>query len=347
MINWATHTLPDSATIKDGLEQLNAVNGEAVFILNAEEKVVGTITDGDIRRGLIGGKSLNDGITEVMHTSFRHIRQENYSITTIDSIKQQQIGMLPVIDDAGKLVKLLDLKRLRTVLPVEVLLMAGGRGERLRPLTDETPKPLLRVGDKPIIEHNIDRLALYGIEKLHISVKYKAEQIESYFGDGSDKGLVIDYIREENPLGTLGAVTLIPEISTPSMLVMNSDLLTDIDFEDFYRKFEDSGADMAVASTSYRVDVPYGVLETSGQQITSLKEKPTYVYFSNAGIYLIKTEILRQIPSNTFYNATDLMEHLIANKRKVINYPIVQYWLDIGKPEDFLKAQEDIKHIRF
>jgi hypothetical protein len=158
-----------------------------------------------------------------MHTSFRHIRQENYSITTIDSIKQQQIGMLPVIDDAGKLVKLLDLKRLRTVLPVEVLLMAGGRGERLRPLTDETPKPLLRVGDKPIIEHNIDRLALYGIEKLHISVKYKAEQIESYFGDGSDKGLVIDYIREENPLGTLGAVTLIPEISTPSMLVMNSD----------------------------------------------------------------------------------------------------------------------------
>ena len=347
MINWATHTLSDSATIKDGLEQLNAVNGEAVFILNAEEKVVGTITDGDIRRGLIGGKSLNDAITEVMHTSFRHIRQENYSITTIDSIKQQQIGMLPVIDDAGKLVKLLDLKRLRTVLPVEVLLMAGGRGERLRPLTDETPKPLLRVGDKPIIEHNIDRLALYGIEKLHISVKYKAEQIESYFGDGSDKGLVIDYIREENPLGTLGAVTLIPEISTPSMLVMNSDLLTDIDFEDFYRKFEDSGADMAVASTSYRVDVPYGVLETSGQQITSLKEKPTYVYFSNAGIYLIKTEILRQIPANTFYNATDLMEHLIANKRKVINYPIVQYWLDIGKPEDFLKAQEDIKHIRF
>ena len=205
----------------------------------------------------------------------------------------------------------------------------------------------MRVGDKPIIEHNIDRLALYGIEKLHISVKYKAEQIESYFGDGSDKGLVIDYIREENPLGTLGAVTLIPEISTPSMLVMNSDLLTDIDFEDFYRKFEDSGADMAVASTSYRVDVPYGVLETSGQQITSLKEKPTYVYFSNAGIYLIKTEILRQIPANTFYNATDLMEHLIANKRKVINYPIVQYWLDIGKPEDFLKAQEDIKHIRF
>jgi dTDP-glucose pyrophosphorylase len=347
MINWATHTLPDSATIKDGLEQLNAVNGEAVFILNAEEKVVGTITDGDIRRGLISGKSLNDAITEVMHTRFRHIRQENYTITTIDSIKQQQIGMLPVIDDAGKLLKLLDLKRLRTVLPVEVLIMAGGRGERLRPLTDETPKPLLRVGDKPIIEHNIDRLALYGIEKLHISVKYKAEQIETYFGDGSDKGLVIDYIREENPLGTLGAVTLIPNISTPSMLVMNSDLLTDIDFEDFYRKFEESGADMAVASTSYRVDVPYGVLETSGQQITSLKEKPTYVYFSNAGIYLIKTEILRQIPSNTFYNATDLMAHLIANNCKVINYPIVQYWLDIGKPEDFLKAQEDIKHIRF
>jgi dTDP-glucose pyrophosphorylase len=347
MINPATHTLQDTATIKEGLEQLNTVNGEAVFVLDANGKVVGTITDGDIRRGLIGGKTINDSIRDVMHEGFRHIKLENYSIAAIDKIKEQLIGMLPVIDDEGKLVKLLDLKKLRTVLPVEVLLMAGGRGERLKPLTDDIPKPMLRVGSKPIIEHNIDRLALYGVEKLHVSVKYKAEQIMDYFKDGAEKGLNINYITEDEPLGTLGAIRLIDNIETPAILVMNSDLLTNIDFEDFYRLFEESGADMIVASTPYRVDVPYGVLETDGNQITSLKEKPSYVYFSNAGIYLIKTSLLERIPKGKFYNATDLMDELIAEGKKVVNYPIVHYWLDIGKPEDFKKAQEDIKHIRF
>lgn len=347
MINFAIHTLQDTATIKDGLEQLNSVDGAAVFILDSQERVVGTITDGDIRRGLINGHALDDSIREIMHTDFRHIKLENYSINTIDKIKEQLIGMLPVIDEDGKLVKLLDLKKLRTVLPVEVLLMAGGRGERLKPLTDDIPKPMLQIGSKPIIEHNIDRLALYGVEKLHISVKYKAEQIMGYFRDGAEKGLNINYIIEDEPLGTLGAIRLINKIETPAILVMNSDLLTNIDFEDFYRLFEESDADMIVASTPYRVDVPYGVLETEGNQITSLKEKPSYTYFSNAGIYLMKTSVLDRIPTGKFYNATDLMDELIREGKKVVNYPIVHYWLDIGKPEDFKKAQEDIKHIRF
>lgn len=347
MINFAIHTLQDTATIKDGLEQLNSVDGAAVFILDSQEKVVGTITDGDIRRGLINGHTLDDSIRGIMHTDFRHIKLENYSIYTIDKIKEQLIGMLPVIDEDGKLVKLLDLKKLRTVLPVEVLLMAGGRGERLKPLTDDIPKPMLQIGPKPIIEHNIDRLALYGVEKLHISVKYKAEQIMDYFKDGAEKGLNINYIIEDEPLGTLGAIRLINKIETPAILVMNSDLLTNIDFEDFYRLFEESDADMIVASTPYRVDVPYGVLETEGNQITSLKEKPSYTYFSNAGIYLMKTSVLDRIPTGKFYNATDLMDELIREGKKVVNYPIVHYWLDIGKPEDFKKAQEDIKHIRF
>lgn len=347
MVDISLHTLIKTAKIKDGLAQLNSVNGEAVFILDTENRVLGTITDGDVRRGLLDGKSLDSCITEIMHTEFRHIKQRNYSTATIDQIKSQKISTLPIIDDEGKLVKLLDLSKLRTVLPVEVLLMAGGRGERLRPLTDEVPKPMLHVGDKPIIEHNIDRLTLYGIEKIYISVKYKAEQIISYFNDGNNKGLQINYLHEEKPLGTLGAVQLIENIETDSILVMNSDLLTNIDFEGFYKLFEESRADMIVASTPYRVDVPYGVLETTGNQITSLKEKPSYVYFSNAGIYLIRKEVLKRIPKGQFYNATDLMDELIADGKKVINYPIVHYWLDIGKPEDFQKAQNDIQFIKF
>jgi dTDP-glucose pyrophosphorylase len=347
MINCALHTLQENASIKEGLERLNAVNGNAVFIVNSEEKVVGTITDGDIRRGLIQGRLLSDPIHDVMHTNFRFIKLEHYSITTIDKIKEQLIGLLPVLDENGKLVKLLDLKKLRTVLPVEVLLMAGGRGERLRPLTDETPKPMLRVGSKPIIEHNIDRLALYGVERIHISVKYKADCIINHFGDGSEKGLNINYVREDEPLGTLGAARLIDEIESPAILVMNSDLLTNIDFEDFYRVFEESNADMIVACTSYRVDIPFGVLETSGNKIISLKEKPSYNYFLNAGIYLIKKEVLQRIEKGKFYNATDLLDELLAEGKKVLNYPIVHYWLDIGNPDDFKKAQEDIKQIHF
>lgn len=347
MINPSKHTLTHQATIKEGISKLDSVNGEAVFIIDESNKVLGTITDGDIRRGILAGKTLENPITAVMFTNFRHIKLSNYCVATIDQIKEQKIKMLPLIDDEGKLIKVLDLSVLRSVLPVEVLLMAGGRGQRLKPLTDTVPKPMLLVGDKPIIEHNINRLALYGIEKVHISVKYKAEQIEDYFKDGRDKGLSINYIREDEPLGTLGAVQLIDHIDTPAILVMNSDLLTNIDFEGFYRLFEESDADMAVASTPYRVDIPYGVLETEGNQITSLKEKPSYVYFSNAGIYLIKTAVLDRIPKGKFYNATDLMDDLIASGKKVVNYPIIHYWLDIGKHEDFLKAQNDIKHILF
>ncbi len=347
MVNPSLHTLSQTKKIKDGLELLNLVNGEAIFVIDSNNCVIGTITDGDIRRGLLNGKTLDCSITDVMHSEFRHIRSENYSIGKIDELKEQKIGMLPVIDQEGKLIKILNLSSLRTVLPVEVLLMAGGRGERLKPLTDTVPKPMLHVGSKPIIEHNIDRLALYGIEKIYISVKYKAEQIKDYFKDGANKGLQIDYIDENEPLGTLGAARLINKINTPAILVMNSDLLTNIDFEDFYRLFEESDADMVVASTPYRVDVPYGVLETDGNKITSLKEKPSYVYFSNAGIYLIKSSLLERIPKGKFYNATDLMDELISDGKKVINYPIVHYWLDIGKPEDFQKAQNDIKHIKF
>ncbi len=347
MIDKNKHILNHSASIKDGLVRINELDGSAVFISDENEIILGAVTDGDIRRGILNDISLNDSITKVMHSQFRHIKSKNYTIESINEFRKQNINIVPIIDENGRMVKLIDLSTLRSVLPIEVLLMAGGRGERLRPLTDTVPKPMLKIGDKPILEHNIDRLALYGIEKIAISVKYKAEIIESHFGDGSEKGLNISYIYENEPLGTIGAIKNIPSIDTESVLVMNSDLLTNIDFEDFYLFFKDKNADMLVASIPYRVDIPYGVLETEGDSIVSLKEKPTYTYYSNAGIYLIKTNSLDKIPKDKLYNATDLMDQLMKDGKNVINYPIVQYWLDIGKHDDFRKAQEDIKHITF
>jgi NDP-sugar pyrophosphorylase family protein len=225
--------------------------------------------------------------------------------------------------------------------------MAGGRGERLKPLTNFTPKPLLKVGNKAIMEHNLDRLAMYGIDDFWISVKYLGEQIESYFGRGIEKNINIQYIREDEPLGTIGAVSKIENFEHDFILVTNSDLLTNVDYELFFLEFLKKEADMAVLTIPYQVNVPYAVLETHDGKIKSFKEKPTYTYYSNGGIYLLKKEVLKYIPKHTFFNATDLMEELMKNNFKVISFPFSGYWLDIGKHEDFDKAQIDVSQIKF
>src|SRR5690606_36251925 len=230
----------------------------------------------------------------------------------------------------------------------DALLMAGGEGKRLRPLTEKTPKPLLKIGEKPIIEYNIDRLRNVGIKNVNISVNYLAEQLVEYFGDGSERGLNIKYVHEDKPLGTIGSILLVDNFDHEDIIVMNSDLLTNIDYADFFKTFKASDADMAVAATSYHVDVPYAVLEVNDKNVVkSLREKPRYTYFSNAGIYIMKKQLLKMIPPNQFFDITHLMDRVIEMKLKLITYPINGYWLDIGKHEDFKKAQEDVKHIKF
>ena len=206
---------------------------------------------------------------------------------------------------------------------------------------------MLKVGEKPIIEHNIDRLISYGIKEIYISVNYHKEQIMDFFGDGSAKGISIKYIEENEPLGTLGCLSLIDDISEENLLVMNSDLLTNIDFEDFYQFFIEKHADMVLASVPYIVSVPYAVLETEQQRVKSFSEKPTYTYYSNGGIYLIKTKLKSKLRKGVFYNATDLMEEVLQeSETSLVHFPILDYWLDIGKHQDFTKAQEDIKSVR-
>lgn len=225
--------------------------------------------------------------------------------------------------------------------------MAGGKGTRLMPLTKDTPKPLLKVGDKPIIEHNIDRLANFGIDQQFISIKHLGHLIKDYFGNGENKSINIKYITEEKPLGTIGAISTVQETLLHDVqLVMNSDILTNINYEEFYTEFINEEADFAVATIPYEVKIPYAVLVTEGKNITNFKEKPTYTYYSNAGIYLMKKDIIKLIPKNKFYNTTDLMEDLIRRGKKVISFPILDYWLDVGKHDDYQKAQEDIKHLK-
>jgi dTDP-glucose pyrophosphorylase len=318
-----------------------------LFVVDDVKRLVGSLTDGDIRRGLLNGLEISGPIASYMNTDFKFLKNSDDNLELIRSYRKAEINLIPLIDDDYHLLDVLDLKKLRTKLPLAALIMAGGRGERLRPLTEVTPKPMLKVGDKPIIEHNVDRLISYGITDIFISVKYLKDQIMDYFGDGEAKGIHIYYIEEEEPLGTIGALGLIHAIAHEDILVMNSDLLTNIDFEDFYNFYKLNGATMALASVPYHVNIPYAVLETSGHLISSFSEKPSYTYYSNGGIYLMKFDLKHSFEQGQFFNATDLMDNIIADAQcSLVHYPLLGYWLDIGKHNDLIKAQEDIKHIQ-
>lgn len=348
MISYRKHIIQNNSPIKVALAQLNELAADAIlFVVDDKEKLLGSLTDGDVRRGFLKGLTLEDVVNKFIQPNPKSLQRGSYTIDEVINYRKNSFKIIPVLCKEGKIVNVINFRFLKSYLPVDAVLMAGGRGERLRPLTDNTPKPLLRIGDKPIIEHNIDRLISYGIDDVWISVRYLGEQLEAYFEDGSSKFINVKYVWEDEPLGTLGAVSKIHDFQHDYILVSNSDLLTNLDYEDFFLHFQENDAALSVVTIPYTVNVPYAVLETEDNNIISFKEKPTYTYYSNGGIYLLKKEVLQYIPNNTFYNTTDLMEFMIKKGLKVSSYPLRGYWLDIGKHEDFKKAQEDIHHIKF
>lgn len=340
------HLVLSGSTVKDALKVLNDLSQDAIlFVVDQKEKLIGSLTDGDVRRGLLKGYTVDSKVDEIIQSNPRYIKKGDYSIQKIIEYREQDYRIIPVVNEEDIVVNVINFKHLKSYLPVDAVIMAGGLGQRLRPLTLDTPKPLLKVGSKPIIEHNIDRLAMFGIDDFWISVKYLGEQIQNYFGNGASKNISIDYVWEDEPLGTIGAVSKIENFNHDYILVTNSDLLTNIDYEQFFLEFINQNADLAILTIPYNVSIPYAVLETQMGEVKSFKEKPTYTYFSNGGVYLIKKEMLNYLPKNDFYNATDLMEELIRKKHKVISVPFNGYWLDIGRHEDYEKAQVDIKKL--
>lgn len=346
MRTYRDHFILNSYTIKEALDVLNNLDLDNIgFVIDKDEKLIGSLTDGDVRRGLLKGLELTDNVLKFVQASPKTINNSNYSLTDIKYFRDQGYRIIPVLDNDGKIKNIVNFRNLKSYLPIDAVIMAGGRGQRLRPLTDTVPKPMLRVGDKPIIEHNIDLLRKYGIDDIWISVRYLGDQIRKYFDNGVNKSINIGYVEEEKPLGTIGSVSLVEGLTQDTVLIMNSDLLTTIDLEDFYSFYYDNEADMAVACIPYKVSVPYAVMESNDIWLTGFKEKPSYTYYSNAGIYLVRKEVLKYIPNDEQYNATDLMEYLMKSNYKVATYPLISYWLDIGKPEDFQKAQDDIVHL--
>lgn len=341
------HIVKQSVTLLDALAQINGLAPEplVLFVVDDEDCMVGTLTDGDSRRALIAGASVNDKAEKVMQRNFRYMRLAD--ITNVQEIRHQkemQMKLVPVLDESNHIVDIINLERFKTRLPIDAVLMAGGKGERLRPLTEKIPKPLLKVGDKCIIDHNIDRLISYGVQHINVTVNYLREQLEEHYQEPR-LGVQIQTVREPKFLGTIGSVKFVPSFYNDTVLVMNSDLFTNIDYEDFFLHFQQHDAEMSVAAVPYNVSIPYGILDLDGRNIKGLLEKPQYNHYANAGIYLIKRRALEEIPDDEFFNATDLIEKLISEGRKVIRYPLNGTWIDIGNPQEYQKAKDLVKHL--
>lgn len=332
------------------LEALSAINSLApdplvLFVVDHQNRMVGTLTDGDSRRALITGASVNDKAESIMHRGFNYMRVEDIKdVKEIRRQKELRMTLVPILDSEMHIVDIINLEKFKTRLPVDAVLMAGGKGERLRPLTEKTPKPLLPVGEKAIIDHNVDRLISYGISHISVTVNYLKEQIEEHYNEPRN-GVQIQTVREPKFLGTIGSIRFVPKFYNDTVLLMNSDIFTNIDYEDFYLHFQQHDAEMSVAAIPYNVSIPYGILDLKGRNIKGLLEKPKYTYYANAGIYLIKRRALDEIPDDSFFNATDLVEKLIGEGKKVIRYPLNGTWIDIGNPQEYQKAQDLVKHL--
>lgn len=336
-------TLNENSKISDALRIIDSGAMKIALVVDNTGKLLGTLTDGDIRRGLLQGLTLDDGIKPVIFKTptTAHINETRENI--LQKALDKKLLQIPIVDDHQLLVGLEVLDDLIRVEGYEnkVVLMVGGLGTRLSPLTDTIPKPLLRVGDKPILETIIKNFVTHGFKNIILSVNYKANMIEEYFGDGSELGASIEYIHEENQMGTAGALSLMREKLTEPFFVMNGDLLTNINFDHMYDYHRLHNADATMAVRKYDFQVPYGVVNVSGHSVTSIEEKPIHEFFVSGGIYILDHSVLKYIPDGVFFDMPTLFEKMIDNDNEVVSFPIREYWLDIGRIEEYDKANKE------
>lgn len=332
-----SHVIPGDASIVSALQALNRLSGETMtlFVVDDEGKLLGSLTDGDVRRALLQGNALTDSVGEICNRECLGVMKGVNDAAVISEARRKRIILLPVVSD-GHIVSLIDLRKRRGMIPADGVLMAGGIGERLRPLTEKTPKPLLPVGRRPIIDHNVELFRSFGIENIFVTVNYLKEQLISHF-DGSG----VECIAEPRKLGTIGSLALVDGLKADTVVVMNADLLTDINLEAMYLKHVQTDAWLTMAVIPYTVSVPYAIVEHQGDAVTGFTEKPTYNYYANGGIYMLRREIIdTEIKKGEYMDATDLIEVLLKENRRVSLYNIEGRWIDIGSPDDYRHACE-------
>lgn len=344
MKQWQLTLVGPECSMEDAIATLDRVAVRIVLVVDQEHRLLGTLTDGDVRRALLKQRALTTSVQQVMCTKPRTASPDWSRERILAVMETYQLLQLPIVDLCGQVIGLETLHNLlsRERRDNPVFLMAGGFGTRLHPLTHHCPKPLLKVGDKPILELILERFISSGFHRFFISTHYLPEMIREHFGDGSRWGVSIRYIHESTPLGTGGALGLLPhdEIDLP-LFMMNGDLLTTLNFENLleFHQMHLGAATMCVREHEYRV--PYGVIQNDGHHILSMVEKPTQRFFINAGIYLLSPELVKSVTPGTRVDMPTLLELEIAAGRDVNMFPVHEYWLDIGRMEDFQRAQQE------
>jgi dTDP-glucose pyrophosphorylase len=347
MNNYKDVLVHSRLTIKQALLKLDQTALQILLVVDEDNKLFGTITDGDIRRGLLKGMGLDEAIESIVYVSptVGHINESNQDV--IKKAVNAKIHQLPIVDSDNKVVGLKEIDELLKpeVKPNKVVLMVGGLGTRLHPLTKDTPKPMLKVGDKPILHTIVERFASYGFVNIVMCVNYKAKTIQDYFGNGEKFGVQIEYVLEQERMGTAGALSLLTARPGEAFFVMNGDLLTNVNFESLldYHQTQQAAATMCVRE--YDFQVPYGVVNVDGHKVTSIVEKPVHKFFVSAGIYMLSPQVLDLIPNGEYYDMPTLFEKLIAQNQNTISFPIHEYWLDIGRMNEYEQANREYSEV--
>jgi dTDP-glucose pyrophosphorylase/CBS domain-containing protein len=340
-----------TSSIRDAVICIDRNGHGIALITNPEGQLLGTITDGDIRRAMLAGIDFDLPISVLLAQkasspcSVPVIAHVGTSLDTLLQLMQKHsVRQIPLVDEYERVADLVTIEELipQTELPVQAVVTAGGRGTRLRPLTEELPKSMLPVGGRPLMERIIEQLQLAGIRRVNVTTHYKAEKIIEHFGDGHAFGVELHYVNEDQPLGTGGGLGLLPVPHQP-LLVINGDILTQVDFRAMLAFHQEQLAEMTIAVCRYDMQVPFGVVECDGPFVRQLKEKPQMGVLVNAGIYLLEPSVYDLIPNGTNFDMTDLIQWLLDKGRAVVSFPIFEYWLDIGQHGDYVRAQHDVK----
>lgn len=348
MHNWKEILLKQGDTLSRAIEVLELQALRIVLVVDDDKKILGTITDGDIRRALLQHSGMDRPLVEIMHRDPVVASVNDSREILLSMMKRAGALQIPVVDEKGCVVGLETMQQLLTKSSFDnpVFLMAGGFGKRLQPLTNDIPKPLLKIGKKPVLETILEQFTEAGFHNFYISTHYKAEMIEEYFGSGEKWGVSVKYVNERTPLGTAGALSLLPDdLSKLPLLMMNGDLLTKINFEQLLEFHEEQEGVATMCVREYDFQVPYGVVDAENYQMIGIKEKPVQRFFVNAGIYVLSQETIRSVPRDQVVDMPDLLLQQVENNRKVNIFPIHEYWLDIGRIDEFERAQSDFGRI--
>ena len=348
MFDWKASILKPDDTMDKAIQILDHVSLRIVMVSDEKDRLLGTITDGDIRRALILHHGMDTCLIDIMYKNPSVAFIEDGREAILAMMKSKDILQVPILDVDRRIVGLETLQNLIEVDKQDnlVFLMAGGFGTRLQPLTDDTPKPLLKVGNKPILETILNQFIEAGFHNFFISTHYKADMVSEYFGDGSQWGVNIQYVHEDSPLGTAGSLGLLPlGLLDLPIMVMNGDLLTNVDFENLLNFHNEKGGVATMCAREYDFQVPYGVIKSVEQKITSIVEKPTHKFFVNAGIYVIEPSLLESVDGNSYLDMPHLLEMQIKQGLQVNMFPLHEYWLDIGQIGQFEQAQLDSKSL--